>query len=365
MPYFAYERRGEKALLLLGTAPSRRYPARYIERGIHQLPWQAANSVFRRSQALTSPFKNRKMGLSDGTRAGYGCVLTRLQGPACGFHSCCRGFFMKGSIQTISIADMPLIVYAPPVPGPVPLCIYLSSEWEDFLGTEQLIRQIMQTLEGEVRRGELPPFLLASAVVSHWDDAYSPWPADCLPGRHFSGGAEAYFGHLQAQVHPFLQRQYGGRRHSFSAIRWRVFPRSRPTSPPLPRSLGAAPAFPGRFGIRGGSRICVTPRRRALFPSRGGYIFPSERERFAPVTPCFCPTRLAMRKRLACSAPCSVRKMYCSNGRTASTTMACRTGISAPSAFCSNRPPGIDKSFRISYTMFENDKHTKHVFRAG
>ena len=78
---------------------------------------------------------------------------------------------MKGSIQTISIADMPLIVYAPPVPGPVPLCIYLSSEWEDFLGTEQLIRQIMQTLEGEVRRGELPPFLLASAVVSHWDDA--------------------------------------------------------------------------------------------------------------------------------------------------------------------------------------------------
>ena len=116
---------------------------------------------------------------------------------------------MKGSIQTISIADMPLIVYAPPVPGPVPLCIYLSSEWEDFLGTEQLIRQIMQTLEGEVRRGELPPFLLTSAVVSHWDDAYSPWPADCLPGRHFSGGAEAYFGHLQAQVHPFLQRQYG------------------------------------------------------------------------------------------------------------------------------------------------------------
>ena len=33
MSYFAYERRGEKALLLLGTAPSRRYPSRYIERG--------------------------------------------------------------------------------------------------------------------------------------------------------------------------------------------------------------------------------------------------------------------------------------------------------------------------------------------
>ncbi len=34
MSYFTYERRGEKALLPpLGTAPSRRYPARYIERG--------------------------------------------------------------------------------------------------------------------------------------------------------------------------------------------------------------------------------------------------------------------------------------------------------------------------------------------
>ena len=91
---------------------------------------------------------------------------------------------MKGSIQTISIVDMPLIVYAPPVPGPVPLCIYLSSEWEDFLGTEQLIRQIMQTFGRRgAAAGELPPFLLASAVVSHWDDACSPWRRGLPAGK--------------------------------------------------------------------------------------------------------------------------------------------------------------------------------------
>lgn len=50
-----------------------------------------------------------------------------------------------------------------------------------------------------------PPVALAAVTDVSWDADYTPWPSDCLPGRRFSGGADAYLRAVEEVLLPWAQ----------------------------------------------------------------------------------------------------------------------------------------------------------------
>ena len=105
---------------------------------------------------------------------------------------------MKSRIQSIKLAGRACMLCLPErlsEPATLFLC---------HMGAEAgaLAREVFARLPRD-----FAPVALAAVTDVVWDRDYTPWPSDCLSGRAFSGGAEAYLDYVEGTFLPGLQEE--------------------------------------------------------------------------------------------------------------------------------------------------------------
>lgn len=105
---------------------------------------------------------------------------------------------MKSRIQSIELAGRACMLCLPErlsEPATLFLC---------HMGAEAgaLAREVFARLPRD-----FAPVALAAVTDVVWDRDYTPWPSDCLSGRAFSGGAEAYLDYVEGTFLPGLQEE--------------------------------------------------------------------------------------------------------------------------------------------------------------
>ncbi len=104
---------------------------------------------------------------------------------------------MKHRLEKHLIEKRPCVLCLPErAEQPIPLFLcHVGPE------AEQLFADVFRVLPKDG-----PLFALAAATDVSWDRDYTPWPSDCLPGRTFSGGADAYLDFVEASLAPWAGR---------------------------------------------------------------------------------------------------------------------------------------------------------------
>ena len=104
---------------------------------------------------------------------------------------------MKCRLVKENAGELPCVLCLPErVEGPIPLFVcHVGPE------AEQLFAEVFRATPKEA-----PHFALCAATDVSWDRDYTPWPSDCLPGRAFSGGADAYLDLVRSSLVPWAER---------------------------------------------------------------------------------------------------------------------------------------------------------------